>query len=1364
MNKSKLKTYAPQARKDFIAAVTARANLLGLSDSGGKLEVAIGERKGDIAIIAGQEWSAKVYELRERLIKRMTTEGFSHTVDAIAYTWFNRFAALRYMEIHDYLDHGYRALSNREGGMPEILHHATELDLPGLNKDRAVELKLAGDKDGELYKMLLVAQCNALSRSMPFLFEHIDDETELLLPDNLLRTDSVIAKLVASIPEEDWQEVEIIGWLYQFYISEKKDEVIGKVVKSEDIPAATQLFTPNWIVKYLVQNSVGRLWLMANPASTLKSQWAYYIEPAEQMSEVQAQLDALIRARCLEGVVSDQWLVNSGGCDGNSALSGIDRLAEGNGFSGTSVSSQQGIPEGGDLRAYQSGATGSSVDTVQHRGGASAQINGGIQQFSFDSSGIEGGSRDSNFDSRSPTVFNSGAICADAFAVGRNFENARHLADTSALVVSDQWTVSSEKQFSDHSPLTTDHFFPPTTPPLNPESITMIDPACGSGHILVEAYEVLKGIYLERGYRLRDIPRLILEKNLYGLDIDDRAAQMAGFALLMKARADDRRLFTATDDAGNLQPPMLNVLSLQESKGLSVDELATHLTPFKVQRATITALVDTFQHAKTFGSLIQIPYALKTHLAVLPQVLALVKQSGDMYASAAADDLLPLVQQAQVLAMQFDAVVANPPYMGNKGMNAELKDFARETFPDSKSDLFAMFIERGFGWCKVAGFNCMVTMQSWMFLSSYEAMRTKLLQNRTIQTMAHLGARAFGEISGEVVQTTAFVLQSSHLPIFKPTFFRLVDGQEVEKDLALRSGSNRFDSTMQDDFQKVPGSPIAYWVTEQFRSIYDESELLSTIAHSLQGMITGNNNKFLRLWSEVCFERLALNKRSISQVNAASQYWIPYNKGGELRKWYGNNDFVLNWSEEGRDLTRARTQNVDYYLKPCVTWTFISSSFFAARFCPPGFLWDVAGSSAFPTDAKTLPIVLGLMCSKVGKEVLNASNPTVNFQVENILALPIHRNIYAQIGEITSTIDTLIMSSVSDWDSAETSWDFASLGWLKAASSLGLAWVQWEDKCKHQLYEMKALEEKNNSIFINAYGLQSELTPEVPEDQITLARADREKDSQRLISYAIGCMMGRYSLDRPGLIYAHSGNERFWEIYNGVDSGQWTVDSEQQTTDHSLLTTHHFLPDADGIVPLTDEFWFEDDAANRIREFLLAVWGAETLNENMAWLAESLGMKGNETPEETIRRYLAGSFFKNHLQTYKKRPIYWLFSSGKQGAFQALVYLHRYHEGTLARMRAEYVVPMTGKIQSRIEMLTKDAAVATVTAARNKINKEIDVLRKKHVELLAYDEKLRHYADMRIQLDLDDGVKVNYGKFGDLLAEVKAVTGGASDD
>ncbi|MDP3332586.1 MAG: BREX-1 system adenine-specific DNA-methyltransferase PglX [Methylococcaceae bacterium] len=1224
MNKAKLKAYAPQARKDFIAAVTARAHRLGLAEHNGQLTITPAEKSGDLVIIAGQSWPAKISRQRDHLVALIEKDGFSQTMEAVAYTWFNRFAALRYMEIHDYLSHGYRVLSSRAGGLPEILNAAPELaqnrDLPDLNHQQVVELKLAGDQDGELYRFTLIAQCNALSSVMPFLFERIDNETELLLPDNLLLTDSVIAKLVTAIPEEDWQQVEIIGWLYQFYISEKKDQVIGKVVKSEDIPAATQLFTPNWIVQYLVQNSIGRLWLMANPASTLNTQWPYFIEPAEQTPEVQAQLDALIQTRMAE----------------------------------------------------------------------------------------DGGS-------------------------------------------------------------------------LNPETITVLDPACGSGHILVEAYEVLKAIYLERGYQPRNIPRLILEKNLFGIDIDDRAAQLAGFALLMKARADDRRLFDNS--------PKLNVLALQESKGLDADELTQALAAFvgwvspqhsrgrnptgsvdgisdaqmlgyaikpltqptPVEAPQIRQLISTFAHAKTFGSLIQIPPDLNAQLPVMDAGLQLAIQNGDLLAQAAALTLLPLVQQAQILGMQFDAVVANPPYMGGKGMNPALKDYAKATFPGSKSDLFAMFIERGFEWCKPCGFNSMVTMQSWMFLSSYEAMREELLQKRTIQTMAHLGSKAFGEISGEVVQTTAFILQSQHFSGFKPTFFRLVDGVESEKEIALLSRLKRFDKTVQNDFRKIPGSPVAYWITTQQIAAFATGLSMKEIGDPKAGMSSTDNEKFVRLWYEVNFNDLKLDCRNLDSCLQSSEKWYPFIKGGPFRKWYGNQDYVLNWGGNGADIRKyiadtpakqvgGRIVNEDKFFRPVVSWTRIATTDFSSRFYGHGFIFSDASNGVFPAQ-EYLSTVHCFLNSVVASAYLKILSPTVNFQSGEIGRLPVLRELPTE--SIDQLFSKAISISKSDWDESEVSWNFACLAISSSdvnARTLCSSWKKWESQKQSAIDLMKAIEEQNNSIFINAYSLQDELSHEVPESQITLARADREKDSQRLISYAIGCMMGRYSLDEPGLIYAHAGNVGF---------------------DPDLYNT--FPADADGIVPITDELWFEDDAANRIQEFLLAVWNAETLDENTAWLAESLGQKGNETPIETIRRYIAGSFFKDHLQTYKKRPIYWLFSSGKQGAFQALVYLHRYHEGTLARMRAEYVVPLTGKIQSRIEMLEKDADAADSNASRNKLNKDIEKLKKKHVELLAYDEKLRHYADLRIQLDLDDGVKVNYGKFGDLLAEVKAVTGGAND-
>lgn len=1174
MNKSHLKSYAPQARKDFIAAVTARANLLGLSETAGTLEVAPAQTQGDVTMIAGQAWPAKVSGQRDQLIERIRKDGFAHTMEAVAYTWFNRFAALRYMELHDYLGHGHRALSSTSGGLPDILTHATDLtnELPGLNATKVTELKLAGNRDGELYRMLLVAQCNVLSRTMPFLFERIDDDSELLLPDNLLRSDSVIAKLVEEIPEEDWAEVEIIGWLYQFYISEKKDQVIGKVVKSEDIPAATQLFTPNWIVQYLVQNSVGRLWLMANPQSTLAKEWPYYITPAEQTLEVQAQLDALIQTR---------------------------------------------VREDGDT--------------------------------------------------------------------------------------------------------------------LNPESITVLDPACGSGHILVVAYDVLKAIYLERGYQPRAIPRLILEKNLYGLDIDDRAAQMAGFALLMKARADDRRLFTATDDAGNLQPPKLNVLSLQESKGLSVDELATHLVPFKVQRATITALVETFDHAKTFGSLIQIPYALKTQLAVLPQVLALVKQSGDMYAIAAADDLLPLVQQAQVLAMQFDAVVANPPYMGSKGMNPALKDYAKLHFSESRADTFSMFMER----CKIFGNATselgFVTPYVWMFISTYESLRTKLVSDATLKTLIQLEYNAF---EPACVPVCTFTLSKSHTQNYIGGYVRLSEfkGHETQSPRALEAIANHecgwFFECRPDDFRKVPGSPIAYWMGEKMIRPFQQDKL-SSIVETEYGIITGDNGKFLRLWHEIGQNR--------------KEKWIPFNKGGSFRKWYGNLIYVVDWESSGDFVNFSKKKLIDdaqFYESTCLTWSDVTSGSVSFRLIPRAHLSSNTGPTALPKDGETLYPLLAYLNTKYIRDVAEILNPTLHFTLGDFGNLPLSKpHLTEAVGNIAKEA---VQIAKCDWDAFEESWDFQFSPVLSAvsnSSSLAESWLAWSARSQVQLKRLRDLEIENNQLFIDSYGLEDELSPEVPESQITLARADREKDCQRLISYVIGCMMGRYSLDEPGLIYAHAGNVGF---------------------EPSRYAT--FPADADGIVPITDDLWFADDAPSRIREFLRAAWGPDTLEENMAWLAESLGTKASETPDETIRRYIADKFFKDHLQTYKKRPIYWLFSSGKQGAFQALVYLHRYHEGTLARLRAEYVVPLTGKIQSRIEMLQKDAAAASSTAARNKLNKEIEKLTKKHAELLNYDEKLRHYADMRITLDLDDGVKVNYGKFGDLLEGVKAVTGGTGED
>lgn len=1173
MNTSNIKKYAPQARNDFIAAMRKQSAKYGITAD----RTLPTEQKGDLLLIGDQVFPLSVMKPREKLIKRIQTSSFEQTIDYIAYSWFNRLCAIRYMEYKGLLDHGRRVLSSADGsaGLPQILEECLDIDLPGLDASRVAELKLDGNKDEELYRELLLAQCHALNQVMPLLFEQVSDESELLLPDNLTKTDSLIRDLVSSIPEEDWSDVQIIGWLYQFYISEKKDQVIGKVVKSEDIPAATQLFTPNWIVKYLVQNSVGRLWMMAQPDSTLANNWEYYIQPAEQTDEVNAQLKQLIDVR---------------------------------------------ISEDGDT--------------------------------------------------------------------------------------------------------------------LNPESITVLDPACGSGHILVEAYDCLKAIYLERGYRSRDIPRLILENNLYGIDIDTRAAQLASFALLMKAREDDRRLFS--------NPPKLNIIALQDSQPERLDALSQDLANTGIAQADLKELLELFEHASTFGSLIQVPEVFAKKLPDLETKLNIALASGDIFVQQSAQELLPLVQQANLLAKQYDAVIANPPYMGGKGMNTALKDFAKKKFPDSKSDLFAMFIERGFGWCKESGFNSMVTMQSWMFLSSYEAMREKLLQDRTIQTMAHLGARAFPEISGEVVQTTAFVMQGQHINGFKPVFFRLVDTGQEQKESELRSGLNRFDSTIQDDFKKIPGSPIAYWVNIQTRNLFSGNKLLGEISEPRRGLATNDNNKFIRRWAEVSNQKMAFGSINREDAKNSNKKWFPYNKGGEFRKWYGNNEYLVNWENDGEEMfalakklygSPTRTiKNLQYYFRNGISWSMIGSGTFSVRYMDNGYIFDQAADSLFARNNELLEII-GLMNSPVLEFLKIIINPTMNTTAGVISQLPYVP--FSASNQARENVEEMIKFARDDWNVYETSWDFTQNPIIRTQqSNLEQAFNTWQQQNADAVAEMKRLEEENNKLFIDAYGLQDELTPDVPDEQITLTRADREKDSQRLVSYVLGCMMGRYSLDEPGLIYAHAGNQDF-------DANRYLK----------------FPADADGIIPLTEMHWFEDDATHRIREFLTAVWGKDTLDANMQWLAESLDKKANETAEDTIRRYLASKFYKDHMQTYKKRPIYWLFSSGKQGAFQALVYLHRYNESTLARMRTEYVMPLISKMAAYANSLETTKESCDSAAEIKRIEKKLQDLHKQQAELSTFEEKLRHYADQRITLDLDDGVKVNYGKFGDLLAEVKAITG-----
>lgn len=1212
MNRSALKKYAPQARLDFIEAVTLRARRLGLDPA---LPVHV-EQTGDVLLINGQPFTTSIIRQRAALAQRIQQQGFTSVMEALAYTWFNRFVAIRFMELKGYFNHGYRVLSHPKGQHPEILDRVQHLDLPGLDKAEAIRLKTAGNQDEALYREILLAQCHELHRNMPFLFEALDDATELLLPENLLRTDSPIARLVGDIEESDWDQVEIIGWLYQFYISEKKDQVIGKVVRSEDIPAATQLFTPNWIVQYLVQNSLGRLWLMANPGSKLKERMPYYVDPAEQTPEVQAHCDELIKVRINE----------------------------------------------------------------------------------------DGGT-------------------------------------------------------------------------LNPESITVLDPACGSGHILVETYNLLRAIYEERGYPLRDIPRLILKKNLFGLDIDDRAAQLAGFSLMMKAREDDRRLL---DSEGN--PPYLNIMAIQQSAGLPDEDVAKNIIGAAIQieggetfqtdqlfggghlethhSSGITVLdlrqlIQLFEHGKTFGSLISVPGTLKLKLGRIVDLLVSVRNQGDNLSRSYANQVLEqFAWPASLLAMQYDAVVANPPYMSGGGMNAALRGYAKTNFKDSKADLFSIFMERGFYWCKLSGYNCMVTMQSWMFLSSFSMLREKLLSDRTIISLVQIGYNSFPELNSKVAQACAFSIMGGYVEGYLGRYINLNSApQSADKGAVFLSRDRKLvHDIRQAEFKKISGSPIPYWVSERTLSLLSGCNFLDEVCKPRTGLNTGDNGKYLRAWQEVSIRDIGFSANKKEDALSIGVKWFPYNKGGSFRKWYGNNELIVNWAEDGNEIKKFAVvrnggkhwsrfiQNTDFFYKEGLTWSFINSSGFGVRYKPSGFIFDVQGTSAFP-NLSVLPYCAAFLCSVVAKHFLSALNPTLSFQAGNVAALP-----FVFDSTISDRIDSNAQEAIeiarADWDSDELSWDFKGLKMIAdgGGGSLSSAWKHVAASVDERFNRMKALEEDNNSCFINAYGLQDELAPEVLSEQITLSRPYLEKDMQRIISYVVGCIMGRYSLDEPGLIYAHSGNIDF-------DSSRYIK----------------FSADTDGILPITDEPWFVDDAAERVREFVRVVWGGNTLADNMEWLADSLGRKTGESADEAIRRYLSTSFYKNHLQTYKKRPIYWLFSSGKQKAFECLVYLHRYNEGTLSRMRMEYVVPLQSRMQARIDKLADDINSATSSAQQKALQKRKDKFTKQLEELRRFDETLRPYADQRIALNLDDGVKVNYGKFGDLLAEVKAITGGKED-
>lgn len=1187
MNKNAIKKFATEARRELISRVSQRALKYGISDK------EVGNPNDDS--VGGHLLSSTEKKQRAALIAQIKEKGYEQVMEEVAYTWFNRFSALRFMEVNGYLPSHVRVFTDEENNFkPQVISEAIHLELDGLDMEKVYAYKEANDND-ELYKYLLITQCNALNNVLPGMFQKIADYTELLFPDNLLREGSVVQQMIELIPEDDWKDaVQIIGWLYQYYNSEKKDDVFAALKKNvkitkENIPAATQLFTPDWIVRYMVENSLGRLWLEGHPdvkeqllpteeeqsayaagnRDPEDTKWHYYLEEAEQEPEVQAQL---------------------------------------------------------------------------------AEI---------------------------------------------------------------------RKEYA----------------ALTPDQLKVIDPCSGSGHILAYMFDVLMKIYESYGYTTREAVASIVENNLYGLDIDDRAAQLAYFAVMMKARQYDRRFFSR-----GIQP---HVYAIAESNHVDSFALEYFCNGDAKLKKAMDTIISELHDAKEYGSILTVT---QQDWSALYDRFAEITEDINMSRETALRELLPLVQVAEALAQKYDAVVTNPPYMGSSGMNAKLTDFVKKNYPDSKSDLFSCFIEHSNGMIKRNRFNCMVTMQSWMFLSSFEKMRAKALRTKTITNLMHMENMVMGIAFG----TAVTVFRNNAINGYKGTYNQ-IKLQDIKNDTPKQFPihENRFAQVSTDNFSKIPGSPIAYWLSTNMVNDFSLGTVLKENGDTRQGMATSDNNRFLRLWTEVSNHSLGLNCASAEDAIRIHKKWYPYNKGGEFRKWYGNIDYVINYEDDGLEVkayatslykTATRTiKSMSEYFKPCLSWSKISSGSIAFRYYPQGFIFDVAGCCIFYKNDEIMKYHFGFINSNVAKSILAAISPTLNYEAGHIASLPVISD-ERQNGNIIKLVDANIEFGKEDWDSFETSWDFVTHPFITYRSGAGYADIPmnkwqyriadayhtWESNATAQFDLLKKNEEELNRIFIDIYGLQDELTPEVEDKDVTVRKADLGRDIRSFISYAVGCMFGRYSLDVDGLAYA---------------GGEW---------DNSKYST--FAADKDNIIPISDDEYFEDDIVGRFVKFVEIVYGKDTLDENLKFIADALGGKGQ--PKDVIRNYFLNDFYSDHCKIYQKRPIYWLFDSGKKNGFKCLIYMHRYQPDTIARIRTDYVHEQQARYRTAIADLETRIANAS-TGERVKLNKQLKTLNDQATEIHEYEEKIHHLADQMISIDLDDGVKVNYAKFQDVLAKIK---------
>lgn len=1186
MNKNAIKKFAIDARNKLIASVTDKAGMLGITPDNCSEAITKGVDFEVYKTAAGTEvtLNKKQCEQRRKLVAKIHEKGFESVVEEVAYTWFNRICAIRFMEVNDYMyPVRVRVLSSEKEGKnePDVVTMAPDIDWNFTDKEREeiIDAKMNNRLD-DLFRMLFIKQCNLLHEVLPGLFEETEDYTEMLLNISFTNEDDVIRMLVDGIDEKDFNittvdedgkvagQVEIIGWLYQYYNTEPKNKAFAKKTKitKEEIPAVTQLFTPDWIVRYMVENSLGRIWVEGHPDDELKSKWKYYLDEAKQEESVQQELNKI---------------------------------------------------------------------------------------------------------------------------------KAEYAT-------------------------------------LKPEDIKLIDPCMGSGHILVYAFDVFMQIYENAGWSQRDAAQSIIQNNIYGLDIDDRAAQLSYFAVLMKARQYDRRILTR-----GIEP---NVYAVQESNGINRGQLkyfGAGLTEEEKKTALMQmeGLLNTLNDAKEYGSLLNVEdYDWGLLEKFVENTDTESQISFDTFGlDETAEQLKQLIKIGKVMAQKYEVVTTNPPYMASSGMSVKLSNYLKEYFFASKGDLFSVFIEKSLKITKKNSYAALITQQSWMFLSSFEKLRENL-SNIDFCSILHLGAHAFEELSGEVVQTVAFVMRKSRILDSVTICDRLVNIDNCKKkEQVYLNGRNRILSK-KSDFELIPAKPYAYWISEKTLDNF-KSEKLENLAEIVSGMTTGNNEVYLKVWNELNIESIAFDEMDINNIDLQKTKWIPYHKGGGMRKWYGNQDYVVNWSRSS-EFNRAKTTMTHVYLKPCITWSDISGNSFAGRYCKGGFMFDVKGSCAF-SSLENLQLLIGIFNSKITPVYVAALNPTTTTQVGDLKRIP-----YIEPSEQDKVlIRKLVMKCVnlskSEWDSFETSWDFKRHPLISVISQnrtvfdnttdidLAECYTCWENECNERFNQLKANEEELNRIIINIYGLQDELTLEEDDKDITVRKADLQREIKSLISYAVGCMFGRYSLNKEGLVYA---------------GGEW---------DESVYST--FAPDRDNIIPICDEEYFSDDIVSRFCEWVKIVYGEKSLEINLNFIAKALGNKGN-TSREVIRNYFLNDFFKDHCNTYSvtgsgKRPIYWLFDSGKQNGFKALIYMHRYDADTVGRVRTDYLHKAQKYVETAMQSAQYTIDNATSASEKSKATKAVTKYTKQLAEMRIYDEAIAHVANQRIEIDLDDGVKVNYAKF-----------------